>query len=164
MSKQSTLQLKSANIQPAPTQPDRFKETAKEAAKRAAVAAEAAAQSDKASSTKKGAPVTFIGRAWKALTSKPDHSEVGFHNAIRDAIKLAEEIDYVSADHMCEEIEYEISKALSAPGGVYVEFIGTHKKDRGPRLLIVTNWGLRVAIKGMISFSMVHAPERRRER
>lgn len=161
MNKQPALHLK----QPAPDAPQKpAKRDPNDAGKRAAVAAEAASQDSTASSTQGKGVVSMIGRAWNAFKSKPDHSPAGLDIAIRKALTLAEEIDYVSADHMCEEIEHEITASLNAPGGVYVEYIGAHKKDRRPRLLIVTNWGLRRAIFTLIGFSMVHAPERRRER
>lgn len=152
MNKQAALQLKTSNQVP-PGAHD-------SAAKRTKIAAEAAAQDSPGHSKKK----SFVGRAWAALVSKPDHSEVGLDAAIRTALKIAEECDYISADHMCEEIEHEIATALNAPGGVYVEYVGAHKRDRKPRILIVTDWRLRRAIYVMCSFSMVHAPERRRER
>lgn len=129
---------------------------------KAKLAAEAAAKDTTAAAPSKPVRGVF-GRVWKALTARPDHTQEGFMRAAKEAISFAEQIEYISADHMCEEIENMMSDALNAPDGVHCEFIGRYKSDRHPRLTIITNWGLRLSIKGMISFTLVTAPERRQK-
>lgn len=127
--------------------------------KKAALHAEAKASDSKARSKRN--LFSVIG-GMMASTPKADHTPEGFHAALASAVRFAETIDYVSADHMCEEIESLVCAALQTPvGTVSVEWIGRHKEDGAPRLLALTDWGLRIACKGMISFSMATPPSRK---
>lgn len=147
--KQPAMQLK---------QPISGSMAATSAKQRAALQAEAASQDSPAHNTK---PLRGLF-GWKPKV-RPDHSKEGFERATKEAIRFAETIEYVSADYMCEEIEHLIGEALNAPDCVHCEFVGRHKDDRAPRLIIITNWGLRLAVKGLISFTLMQSPERRQK-
>ena len=160
--KETALHLKHAAQQPAPSPGVAPGNPGKRDpnATREKIVVEADAQRDKASSKQnKG----FVGKVIKTIFTKPDHSIEGFNRAIDKACEVGQQDDFVSADHMCEDLEAIIMEELRAPPeSVVVEFIATHKKDRRPRLLFVTNWGLRKTRYVQIGFSMMTAPERRR--
>lgn len=86
---------------------------------------------------------------------KPDRTYKGFIAAIRSAITFAEGYGYNSADLMCEEIEALMRDALRVPSGIVVTWSATNKATSYPRFLIVTEWGLREAVDGQISFDLI---------
>lgn len=106
----------------------------------------------------------FLHHQFKRLRgTKPDHSVDGFLAAIKLAIDYCGKRDWNTAEDMEEEMEAQMCAALrTPPGTVSVEFVARNRESKQPRLLILTEWGLREAVEGQLSFNLHFKPEPRR--
>lgn len=96
----------------------------------------------------------------KFAGEKPDHSEEGFIAALKAGIDFVALKDWNTADDMLEELEHRMRLALRVPAGICAEYVARDRATQQPRILVVTDWGLREAVEGQISFRLHYRPER----
>jgi hypothetical protein len=103
----------------------------------------------------------FVLRQFEKLRGvKPDHSVEGFVAAVRAGIQFVSKKDWNTADDMLEELEHQIRTALRVPGGVSCDYVARDRETKQPRILVLTEWGLREAVEGQISFQLHYKPDR----
>lgn len=103
----------------------------------------------------------FVARQYrKFVGQRPDHSEEGLIAAIRAGIQFVSKKDWNTADDMLEELEHQIRTSLRAASGIYCEYVARDRETKQPRILVVTDWGLREAVEGQISFQLHYKPDR----
>lgn len=103
----------------------------------------------------------FVAKQWVKLRGvKPDHSVEGFVAAVKAGIQFVSKKDWNTADDMLEELEHQIRCTLRVPGGVVAEYVARDRETKQPRILVLTEWGLREAVEGQISFALHYKPER----
>lgn len=96
---------------------------------------------------------------WFQAAPKVDRSPEGFIRALRRAIDDLSEVNWVSPDQMCSGLEEHIRKALNAPAmSIHCEWAGTRRTTKATRLVVLTTWGLREDVEGMLSFSLFPPP------
>lgn len=103
----------------------------------------------------------FVGRGLTRLFGeRPDHSKEGFVSAIRAGIQFVSRKDWNTADDMLEELEHQIRETLRVPQGIYCDYVARDRETKQPRILVLSDWGLREAVEGQITFTLHYKPER----